>query len=256
MHSTPTILNHLGALSEGTSVQAGKPLFPKMKDLPQGIKDALGIKDEPKQKNKPAGPKTIKLKVFQRVPFQSGVISDIEHKDGKSTLEIDIGSSAPLRFTGPKTSASKGQMVVVIGASNQENFSKITLKTAQITQANPHPDPEASKLLHLHVNNGEQEHRSVVAGIANRFSPQELKNHKVTLVSNLKPSKLRGVPSLGMLLAAGGETLQSLVVYPDHVPVGETLTWYGESQNFGLLAVGSSTLMTLSEDTTPGSVIR
>ena len=66
-------------------------------------------------------------------------------------------------------------MVVVIGASSKENFSKITLKTAQIVQANPHPDPEASKLLHLHVNNGEKEPRSVVAGIANRFSPEVLK---------------------------------------------------------------------------------
>lgn len=254
--SNPNDLNHLSALTEGTAVKAGKPLFPKMKDLPQGIKDALGIKDEPKQPNKPVGPKTIKLKVFQRVPFQSGIIASIEHTDDKSTIEVNIGSNDPLHFTGPKTNALKGQMVVVIGASNQENFSKITLKTAQIVQANPHPDPEASKLLHLHVNNGEKEPRSVVAGIANRFSPQVLKDHKVTLVSNLKPSKLRGVPSLGMLLAAGGDTLQSLVVYPDNVHVGETLTWYGESQEYGLLSVGSNTLMTLSEDTTPGSVIR
>ena len=78
----------------------------------------------------------------------------------------------------------------------------------------------------------------------------------MTLVSNLKPSKLRGVPSLGMLLAAGGDTLQSLVVYPEGISVGETLTWYGEDEEYGLLSVGGKTLMTLSENTIPGSVIR
>jgi methionine--tRNA ligase beta chain len=237
-------------------VQAGKPLFPKMKDLPQGIKDALGIKDEPKQQKKPAGPKKIKIKVFQRVPFQSGIISSIEDSEGKSTIEVNVGSGTPLSFVGPKTDGKKGQMVVVIGASSREDFSKIVLKTSKITNAAPHPDPTASKLLHLQINNGEEIPRSVVAGIANRFSPDALKDHKVTLVSNLKPSKLRGVPSLGMLLAAGGETLQSLVVYPEGISVGETLTWYGEDEKYGLLSVGGKTLMTLSENTTPGSVIR
>ena len=59
-----------------------------------------------------------------------------------------------------------------------------------------------------------------------------------------------------MLLAAGGDTLQSLVVYPDDVPVGETLSWYGSNPEYGLLSVGNNILMTLSEETTPGSVIR
>ena len=254
--SNTSDLNHLSALTEGTSVQAGKPLFPKMKDLPQGIKDALGIKDEPKQQKKPAGPKKIKIKVFQRVPFQSGIISSIEDSEGKSTIEVNVGSGTPLSFVGPKTDGKKGQMVVVIGASSREDFSKIVLKTSKITNAAPHPDPTASKLLHLQINNGEEIPRSVVAGIANRFSPDALKDHKVTLVSNLKPSKLRGVPSLGMLLAAGGDTLQSLVVYPEGISVGETLTWYGEDEEYGLLSVGGKTLMTLSENTIPGSVIR
>jgi methionyl-tRNA synthetase len=249
-------LSSLSALTEGTAVQAGKPLFPKMKTLPQEIKDALGIEDKPKTPPKPTGPKKIKIKVFQRVPFQSGIVSSVKHSGEKTSLEIDIGTDTVLTINGPKTSATTGQMVAVIGASNRENFSKIVLKTAIIQEANLHPDPEASKLLHLSINNGEDTPRSVVAGIANRFSPQDLVGQKVTLVSNLKPSKLRGVPSLGMLLAAGGERLQSLVVSPESISNGSTLEWYGEEQEYGLLCVEKNVLMTLSEHTTAGSVIR
>ena len=119
-------------------------------------------------------------------------------------------------------------MVAIIGPSSRDDFQKIVLKTALITDANPHPDPDGTKLLHLQVDNGEENTRSVVAGIANKFQPEELREHKVTLVSNLKPSKLRGVPSMGMLLAAGGEVLQSLVVYPDGIETGKTLQWYGK----------------------------
>ena len=109
-------------------------------------------------------------------------------------------------------------MVVVIGASNQENFSKITLKTAKIVQAGPHPDTDASKLL---TSTGKQwRRRSTQCRGRNRQSifTTGTQRAQSPLVSNLKPSKLRGVPSLGMLLAAGGDTLQSLVVYPDNVP--------------------------------------
>jgi methionyl-tRNA synthetase len=249
-------LASLSALTEGTAVEAGKPLFPKMKTLPQEIKDILGIEDKPKTPAKPTGPKKIKIKVFQRVPFQSGIVSSIVHDEQNSTLQIDVGKDEHITIRGPKTNATEGQMVAVVGASNREDFAKIVLKTAIIEKANPHPDPEASKLLHLSINNGEEAPRSVVAGIANRFSPQDLLGQKVTLVSNLKPSKLRGVPSLGMLLAAGGERLQSLVVAPSGTPCGSTLKWYGEGKEFGLLSVENNSLMTLSEDTTPGSVIR
>ena len=111
-----------------------------------------------------------------------------------------------------------GKDVAIAKPEAQADFEKIHLRAAQIKSAQVHPDAE--KLLCLRVDVGEEETRSVVAGIANRFSPEDLIEQKVTLVSNLKPSKLRGVPSQGMLMAAGGDQLQSLVVWPDKTDIG------------------------------------
>ena len=106
---------------------------------------------------------------------------------------------------------------------------------------------------------GEEETRSVVAGIANRFSPEDLIEQKVTLVSNLKPSKLRGVPSQGMLMAAGGDQLQSLVVWPDKTDIGTPCRIVWRSPNCILTMRNSDKtvqFMGLSEETIAGSIIR
>jgi methionyl-tRNA synthetase len=58
----------------------------------------------------------------------------------------------------------------------------------------------SNKLLKLQVDTGEN--RQIVAGIANAYTPEELTGKKVVVVTNLKPAKLMGVESQGMLLAA------------------------------------------------------
>jgi len=65
--------------------------------------------------------------------------------------------------------------------------------------------PGADKLLVLKADEGEEAPRAIVAGIADRFAPEELVGRGIAVVVNLKPVKLRGVWSNGMLLAAGGE---------------------------------------------------
>jgi methionyl-tRNA synthetase len=62
--------------------------------------------------------------------------------------------------------------------------------------------PKSDKLLKLILDDGEGK-RQVVSGIAQSYKPGELIGKKIILVSNLKPAKLRGVESNGMLLAAG-----------------------------------------------------
>ena len=109
------------------------------------------------------------------------------------------------------------------------------------------------------VDVGEAEPRSIVAGIANRFSPEELLNHKVSVVANLKPSKLRGIKSEGMLMAAGGEKLQSLAVAQQDVPTGSPIRLFGSAEYFLLLTSPEGkdpVLHGLSEETIPGSVVR
>lgn len=63
----------------------------------------------------------------------------------------------------------------------------------------------ADKLLHLSVDIGEPEPRSIVAGIALAYEPEKLIGRKVVIVANLEPRKLRGILSQGMIVAASLE---------------------------------------------------
>lgn len=251
-------------ISEEFQTKIGKPLFPKMKKLPEEIQlardKALGIESKPKQAEKSAQG-TIKLKVFKRVPFQSGVITNIKTSDDGHAVEVDIGGAAPLMISGEKLASLSekniGQGVIVAGPTNKDNFNKIQILTGKIAEVKQHPD--AVKLLAMKVDVGEDAPRSIVAGIANRFSPEELLNHKVTVVANLKPSKLRGIESRGMLMAAGGEILQSLAVPAGDFPTGTPVSIFGEGDHFLLVArptTKAPQLQTLSEITAPGSVVR
>ena len=64
------------------------------------------------------------------------------------------------------------------------------------------PVPKSSKLLRLQVDLGEATPRQIVAGIAQHYAPEKLVGTQVVIVANLKPAKLMGVESRGMVLAA------------------------------------------------------
>ncbi len=80
-----------------------------------------------------------------------------------------------------------------------EDFAKMDLRTGKIVNAKKHPNAE--KLLILEVMVGEEK-RQIVSGIAKYFKPEELKDQNVVVVTNLKPAKLRGELSEGMILMA------------------------------------------------------
>ena len=73
----------------------------------------------------------------------------------------------------------------------------------------------------LQVDLGEPEVRTIVAGIKSKFDPDALIGRKVVVVANLKPAKLRGVESQGMVLAAGEKEVIDLVSVD--APVGEVV---------------------------------
>jgi methionyl-tRNA synthetase len=84
-----------------------------------------------------------------------------------------------------------------------EDFAKVELRVATVLEAAPHP--EADRLLLLKVDAGEESPRQVVAGIAEFWKPEELVGRQVVVVFNLKPRKLRGEVSQGMILAVKKE---------------------------------------------------
>ncbi|MCG0277350.1 MAG: methionine--tRNA ligase [Thermanaeromonas sp.] len=97
-----------------------------------------------------------------------------------------------------------------------EEFSRLELKVAEVIAAER--VPQTDKLLKLEVNLG-TERRTVVAGVAQHYRPEDLVGKKVVMVANLKPAKLRGIVSQGMVLAAvEGDKLTLIVPEGDVSP--------------------------------------
>jgi methionyl-tRNA synthetase len=98
-----------------------------------------------------------------------------------------------------------------------EEFAKLDLRAGKIINAQKVPGKD--KLLVLQVDIG-TETRTVVAGIAQEFAPEELVSKQVVLVANLEPKRIGGVVSHGMILAAGEEKALALVTLDREVPPG------------------------------------
>ncbi|MHA2610871.1 MAG: methionine--tRNA ligase [bacterium JZ-2024 1] len=98
-----------------------------------------------------------------------------------------------------------------------EEFQKLDLRIGEILEATRVPGAE--KLLALRVDIG-GEVRTLVAGIAPAYSPQDLVGKKIVVVANLKPITIRGILSQGMLLAAGEKEVLGLLIVDKDVPPG------------------------------------
>lgn len=100
-----------------------------------------------------------------------------------------------------------------------EDFAKVDLRVGTVLEAEK--VPKANKLLKLKVDIGEI--REVVAGIALRYEPQDLIGKQIVLVANLKPAKLMGILSNGMILAATDENGPQVATFNNLVPNGTPL---------------------------------
>ena len=98
-----------------------------------------------------------------------------------------------------------------------EDFMGVELRTAQVISCER--VPKAKKLLLLQVDLG-YEKRQVVSGIAKFYEPEQLIGKKLILVANLKPAKLCGIESQGMILASGEEEVR-VVFLAEDTPLGE-----------------------------------
>lgn len=98
-----------------------------------------------------------------------------------------------------------------------DDFMKVDLRVAQVVEAEP--IKKADKLLKLQLDLG-FERRQVVSGIAQFYKPEELVGQRVICVTNLKPVKLRGELSQGMILAGQKDGIMSLATVSDSLPLG------------------------------------
>jgi len=93
-----------------------------------------------------------------------------------------------------------------------EDFTKLDIRIATILEAEK--VPKTSKLLKLKLDTG-SEIRTVVSGIAKFYKPNEIIGKQVTLLVNLKPRKIKGIESQGMILMAENEDGKLAFVSPD-----------------------------------------
>ena len=94
---------------------------------------------------------------------------------------------------------------------------KIQLKTEKVNSAERVPKSE--KLLKLQVSLG-AEQRQIVAGIGKKYEPDALVGKTIVIVANLKPAKLMGIESQGMVLSAGDADVRGLLTIQEEVDPG------------------------------------
>ncbi len=172
-------------------------------NLPQNF-DEIRISDIEGWGKTPVGVKINKPEqLFPRIEIEE------EKPEAKKEVKENKKAKKEEQKAPEKAKANEDGMIGI------EDFSKIDLRVVEILAAEP--VPKTDKLMKIQVSLGDEE-RTVVSGIAKFYKPEDLIGKHVILVANLKPAKLRGVMSHGMLLAASkGDELQ---VVETAMPVG------------------------------------
>ena len=98
-----------------------------------------------------------------------------------------------------------------------EDFEKLDLRVAKVLKAEK--VEKADKLLKLTVQLGNEE-RTVVSGIAKHYKPEDIVGKNVVVIANLKPVKLRGIMSNGMILAGSTDDALKVITIDDEIPSG------------------------------------
>jgi methionyl-tRNA synthetase len=180
----------------GIAISFGSPILKqevKWGELQGGTKIRKGNSLFPRIESKPQGAKTVSELPS---PFQPTPVAP-------TPVAAATTAAAP-------TPAAPAQITI-------DEFMKIQLKTAKVLSAERVPKSE--KLLKLQVTVG-TEQRQIVAGIGKKYEPEALIGKTIVIVANLKPAKLMGIESQGMVLAAGDSEVRGLVTLLEDVEPG------------------------------------
>lgn len=159
-----------------------------------------------------------KLKAGTSVGEPKPLFARIDEAKLMEQIKADAEVSTP-KPEKPKTEAAPKKEEKTAGVITIDDFAKVSFKVAQVTFCEK--VTKSDKLLRLELDDGSGVPRQVVSGIAAWYTPELLIGKKIVVVANLKPAKLRGVESNGMILAADGPGDDATVLFvDDSVPVG------------------------------------
>ncbi|MGH9898198.1 MAG: methionine--tRNA ligase [Pyrinomonadaceae bacterium] len=159
--------------------------------------------------------KKIMMEIEDKVVAESKIT--IDSKSDSQIPELAMVGQTAGQTTAPESTVETNNLIDIT------DFSKVELRAGQVLSAER--IPKADKLLRLMVDLGEVNPRQILAGIAEYYEPEKLIGKKIVIVANLKPRKLRGFESHGMILAAslGEEERPVLASFSEDVPNGARL---------------------------------
>ena len=181
-------------LLEGLRIISGL-IYPVMPDTAKNMQKRLGLKPDDSFYH------LDHLKTWKAIAPGTALLKSVA-----LFPRIEIGEKAP--DSAPQTQEEPAVLNIKPEITLDE-FSRIDLRVATVVHAEQ--IPKAKKLLKLEVDMGQK--RTLVAGIAEKYSPEDLIGKQVIIVANLEPAKLMGVVSNGMVIAAvddSGPTLATL----------------------------------------------
>jgi methionyl-tRNA synthetase len=162
------------------------------------------------------------LQAGQQIGEVSGVFPRIEVKEAVAKmrdLEEKVSArQAALLGKKPETAETQAASPKIA----IDDFLKLDLRVGLVLQAERVKGSD--KLMHMKVDLGEGQPRTIVAGIAEAYAPEQLLNRKVVIVANLQPRKLKGIESNGVIVAAsveGGKPV--LAGFHEDIPIGARL---------------------------------
>jgi methionyl-tRNA synthetase len=189
-----------GELTEGTTIGEVKALFPR-------IDKTKTMTEIEKENEQGAGTHATEADAVAESPTRSETKPEPPQR-GATEAEAVAGSQA---IEGVR------QFIEI------DDFAKIELRVGEVLTAER--VPKSDKLLRFTLDLGEESPRQVLAGIAQYYEPEKMVGRKLVVVANLKPRKLRGFESQGMILAAsiGDEGRPVIATFTEDVPNGARL---------------------------------
>jgi methionyl-tRNA synthetase len=155
--------------------------------------------------------------IFPRID-KNRVMSEI-----KSSEQLSGGSGHNLQDNEPSKALVQEAEPPADHYISIDDFLKVELRVGEIKVAERVPN--ADKLLRFEIDLGEEKPRQILAGLAEYYEPERLIGRKVVVVANLKPRKMRGLESQGMICAAslGEEDTPAIATFLEEVKVGARL---------------------------------
>jgi methionyl-tRNA synthetase len=219
-----------GELPEGTAIGDVRPIFPRI-DKVKIMKEIEAQVQEPATHESTETASETPAVSVERQAHSGTHATEADAvmpaSAGDASAASEPRASTPASETKPAppmTHATEAEAVPGVSSFiDITDFTKVELRVGEVLTAER--IPKADKLLLLSVDIGEEKPRQILAGIAQYYQPEQLLGRKIAVVANLKPRKLRGYESQGMLLAAsfGEEGKPVIATFTEEVPNGSRL---------------------------------